>query len=147
MSTPTPIGELVAAVVRAAGLRREQPREQRLRLGAATLLALLVHVHGDEAEDVLLAASEAYVGTRTHAHRAASIALDALAEVGRALDDDCDATRIALYNPRATVAAIRRTLHAASLELQPRDERITLPPHEERECTEPARASGGAVIT
>jgi hypothetical protein len=133
MSTPTPIGELVAAVVRAAGMRREAPREQRLQLGAATLLAFLVHVHGDEAEDILLAASEAYVSRRTNAHHIASIGLDALAEVGRALDNDCDATRVALYNPRSTIADIRKTLDVAAWLLQPREQRDTLPPYEERD--------------
>ncbi len=47
----------------------------------------------------------------------AEIALDALASIGALLDDDCDETRVALYNPRATVAAIRNVLEQAQTEL------------------------------
>lgn len=36
----------------------------------------------------------------------------ALARIEALLDNDCDETRVALYNPRATVAAIREVLES-----------------------------------
>jgi len=50
-----------------------------------------------------------------HAVKTADIALQALVNVTELLDGDCDETRVALYNPRETVAAVRRELeHAAA---------------------------------
>lgn len=37
---------------------------------------------------------------------------DALTAIEALLDDDCDETRVALYNQRVTVAAIRKVLDA-----------------------------------
>ena len=49
--------------------------------------------------------------------KTAEIALHALERITALLDDDCDATRVALYNPKTTVAAIRRELEQASAAL------------------------------
>jgi hypothetical protein len=49
--------------------------------------------------------------------KTAEIALLALERITQLLDDDCDETRVALYNPRATVAAIRRELASAAEDL------------------------------
>ena len=60
-------------------------------------------------------ASHAELGQR--AVKTAEIALHALERITALLDDDCDETRVALYNPKTTVAAIRRELEQASAEL------------------------------
>lgn len=51
------------------------------------------------------------------ATRTAEIALQALERITALLDEDCDETRVALYNPRATVANIRRVLEQAESDL------------------------------
>jgi hypothetical protein len=48
----------------------------------------------------------------------AQIALEALARITDILDNDCDETRVALYNPRSTVAEIRKVLEQADAALQ-----------------------------
>lgn len=47
----------------------------------------------------------------------AEVSIAALRQIRQALDDDCDATRIALYNPRKTVAKIRMLLQVADEQL------------------------------
>jgi hypothetical protein len=49
--------------------------------------------------------------------RTAEIALQALERIEALLDDDCDETRVALYNPKATVGNIRRELEQAQEDL------------------------------
>ncbi len=58
-----------------------------------------------------MSASHAELGQR--AVKTAEIALRALEAITALLDEDCDDTRIALYNPRHTVAKIRRELEQA----------------------------------
>ncbi len=57
------------------------------------------------------------------------IALVALARITELLDEDSDATGIALYNPRSTVNAIRTVLarSADALESVLKEERAELP--------------------
>jgi hypothetical protein len=66
--------------------------------------------------------------------RAAAISLNALELITALLDDDCDETGVALYNPRSTVAGIRRVLESAAAELASADrsDRPTLPPEATR---------------
>jgi hypothetical protein len=129
MIPPSRIGELSNDLFRQNALREGLPREQRVFLGAATLLAFVLQLHGDDAREVL---AEAAILAGDHAHATAEHALNALAEVGALLDADCDETRVALYNPRATVAAIRETLEKAADGLRP-----TWPPYEARDEASP----------
>jgi hypothetical protein len=124
MIPPSRIGELSNDLLRQAALREGLPRAQRVQLGAATLLAFVLQLHESDAREVL---AEAAILAGDHAHATAEHALNALAEVGALLDTDCDETRVALYNPRATVSAIRDVLDKAADGLRP-----TWPPYEER---------------
>src|SRR5882757_198528 len=134
MSNPTHIGELATAVVQAARLRREMPREQRLELGAATLLAFLIHAHGDDAEAVLLAASEAYVHTRTRSFAVAQVALSGLEDVAGL----CERYESIPPGPQRNLLillkdSMRKTNTLLEYEQSPiRSERETLPPFEVR---------------
>jgi len=56
-----------------------------------------------------------------HAVKTADIALQALTNITELLDGDCDLTRVALYNPRETVASIRLELEAAARDLSAHD--------------------------
>lgn len=125
MNSPSRIGALAQDVLRHASLREGLTRDQRLQLGAATLLAFVQQAHEGDSLAVLQYAAE-LAGDR--ARDTADMALNALAEVGALLDADCDETQVALYNPRATVAAIRKVLEQAHDALRP-----TLPPYEVRE--------------
>jgi hypothetical protein len=60
------------------------------------------------------------VNEQTQARKAAlsaDIAIEALVKITELLDADSDATGVALYNPRSTVAAIRQVLTAADAAL------------------------------
>ena len=136
MSNPMHIGDLAAAVVQAARLRREQPREQRLELGAATLLAFLIHAHGDDAEAVLLEASEQYVHTHTRAFRVAQQSLAGLEAVATV----CEAVHT--HSSRDVLAAVLVALDTAHrrIEYEQRatvsfGKRETLPPCEDRHAS------------
>ncbi len=61
---------------------------------------------------------------RVRAVSTAVVALNALERITALLDDDCDETRVALYNPRATVAAIRRELESAAEDLTALDREV-----------------------
>ncbi|HXJ69871.1 MAG TPA: hypothetical protein VNM39_13255 [Verrucomicrobiae bacterium] len=62
-----------------------------------------------------MSAHHAELGQR--AVKTAEIALQALERITALLDEDCDETKVALYNPRVTVGNIRRELEQARDEL------------------------------
>ncbi len=72
-------------------------------------------------------AAHAELGLR--AVKTAEIALQALEHITALLDDDCDETRVALYNPKTTVGSIRRVLEQASAELTAAERMPAPEPH------------------
>lgn len=123
MTSPSRIGGLAQDVLRHASLREGLTREQRLQLGAATLLAFVQQAHDSDALAVLQYAAE-LAGDRTR--DTADAALNALADIGAVVDLIDEGHPQEITN---AFAIIRQTLLTTLSGLRP-----TLPPYEEREA-------------